>query len=169
MTTLAHLNSPTVLELAFLLGTLRVNTEGSGPIPGMQSAPHHSLKGPLNGWSPGAQPLHPQLYPSTLTPPSPCSIPVSPYPTLTLWTLAGASSCPAPRLWAVDCDHASPGPGKPGQPRAGLPAKASHTSLSQEPGFSLFLVIFHELTLSQLHLEFSQLGPGEGEERGQQP
>lgn len=57
------------------------------------------------------------------------------------------------------------GPGKPGQPRTGLPAKASHTSLSQEPGFNLFLVIFHELTLSQVHLEFSQLQPESG--RGQ--
>lgn len=63
-----------------------------------------------------------------------------------------------PHPWAVDCDHARPGPGKPGQPSAGLPARASHSSLSWEPGFTIFLVIFQERTLPRLHLEFSHLG-----------
>ena len=64
-----------------------------------------------------------------------------------------------PHPWAVDCDLAHPGPGKPGQPSAGLPARASHSSLSREPGSTVFLVIFQERTLPRPHLEFSQLGP----------
>lgn len=93
------------------------------------------------------------------------------------------SPCPHPHPLAsgrhvlltelLGCDHACPGPGKPEQPSAGLCAKASHTSLSREPGFNLFLVIFHELTLSRIHLEFSQLRPAwrrtEGSCRGLEP
>lgn len=96
--------------------------------------------------------------------PGPAPSQPRPGPTLTLWTLAGMSSWPCP--WAVDCDHAGPSPGKPGQPSAGLPARASHPSLSWEPGFTLFLVIFQERALPRLHLEFSQLGPARGRTRG---
>lgn len=98
---------------------------------------------------------YPQLYPGLLIPPWPHSVLVSPCPLPSPSGLWQACLGPLPGLWTVIMHIQAPG--NQGSQSAGRPAKASHTSLSQEPGFNLFLVISHELTLSRLHLEFSQL------------
>lgn len=113
--------------------TLRVSQRGGPAVPAVSWHAH--------------APLDPLFW--FLLAPTRCLLPL--HPALTLWT---PDSCPSP--WPMGCDHAGSGPKKPGQPSAGLPAKASHTCLLHKPGVGPFLLLFHELASSQLPLEFSQ-------------
>lgn len=172
MDTFTHLNAPSALDVGFLLETLPVNTCSYYHVaPRKLPSGCWGAQGQASGqppWFPERTSKQMEPSPAQLSPGAPSSLaPWSwprPGPTLTLWTLAGMSSWPHP--WAVDCDHAGPGPGKPGQPSAGLPARASHPSLSRQPGFILFLVIFQEHKLPRFHLEFSLLGLARGRTRG---
>lgn len=121
----------------------------------MQEAPHNFPKHPLT-WVGPCSLSPPRLpYPGMLTAsrgPSGLSMPQC--------HLSCPCTCPTPTLAPGLCGLRAPR--NPGQPSAGLLAKASHTRPSQETGLGLSLVIFHELTRSRLHLEFSQLGRGLG-------